>query len=105
MKSSLIDRKRIDIRDGGWLLYDRAFLVASEADSLFAHMRESIPWKQEVSPGRKFPRLTAWHADEGVTYSYSGVTHQAVRWTPELLAVKARAEEAVGTTWNSLLLN
>jgi alkylated DNA repair dioxygenase AlkB len=52
-----------------------------------------------------FPRLTAWYANLGLTYSYSGVTHQAVPWTPELLAVKRRAELAAGTTWNSLLLN
>jgi alkylated DNA repair dioxygenase AlkB len=52
-----------------------------------------------------FPRLTAWYANPGLTYSYSGVTHQAVPWTPELLDVKRRAELAAGTTWNSLLLN
>ena len=52
-----------------------------------------------------FPRLTAWYADAGLTYSYSGVTHRAAPWTPELLAVKERAEAAAGANWNSLLLN
>lgn len=105
MTSSRTDPKRIDIRDGGWLLYDPAFFAESDADSLFAHLHESVPWKQEGNPGRKFPRLTAWYADEGTSYSYSGVTHQAVPWTAELLAVKAAAEAAANTTWNSLLLN
>lgn len=94
-----------DVRDGGLLLYDPAFLLLAEADALFAHLRDSVPWKQEGRPPRLFPRLTAWYANPGVTYSYSGVTHQAVPWTPELLDVKHRAEAAAGTTWNSLLLN
>ena len=97
--------KRIDLRDNGWLVYDPEFFLASEADALFAHLLESIPWKQEGRPGRKFPRLTAWYADPGDSYTYSGVTHQAIPWTPELLAVKTRAEAAAKTSWNSLLLN
>ena len=95
----------VDLRDGGLLVYDPAFLPRPEADALFAHLRDTAPWKQEGRPPRMFPRLTAWYADPGVTYSYSGVTHQAIAWTPELLGVKQRAEIAAGTTWNSLLLN
>lgn len=97
--------KRIELRDHGWVLYDPAFFPVLEADALFALLFESVPWKQESTPGRKFPRLTAWFADPGVSYSYSGVTHEAIPWTPELLAVKARVESAAGTSWNSLLLN
>jgi alkylated DNA repair dioxygenase AlkB len=97
--------ERIPLRDGGWLLYDSGFLPPAVADALFAHLRDSVLWEQSGRPGRLFPRLTAWYADPGLTYSYSGVTHHAVPWTPELLAVKGRAEAAAGTTWNSLLLN
>jgi alkylated DNA repair dioxygenase AlkB len=95
----------ISLRDGGLLLYDEAFFPPAEADTLFAHLRDTVPWKQEGRPGRVFPRLTAWYADPGRSYSYSGVTHHATPWTPELLAVKERVEVAAGTTWNSLLLN
>jgi alkylated DNA repair dioxygenase AlkB len=95
----------IHIRNGGLLFYDRGFLTTSEADVCFAHLRDTVPWKQEGRPPRMFPRLTAWYANPGVTYSYSGVTHQAVPWTPELLDIKRRAEAVAGTTWNSLLLN
>jgi alkylated DNA repair dioxygenase AlkB len=41
-----------------------------------------------------FPRLTAWYADAGLTYTYSGVTHQALPWTPALAEVRRRVEEA-----------
>jgi alkylated DNA repair dioxygenase AlkB len=98
-------RNKIPIRDGGWLLYNESFLAPAEADRLFSYLRDSVPWKQEGRPGRLFPRLTAWYSDAGLTYSYSGVTHEAISWTPELLAVKQAAETAASTTWNSLLLN
>jgi len=97
--------KEFELRDGGSLLYAPAFLPAAEADALFALLRDTVPWNQEGRPPRMFPRLTAWYANPGVTYSYSGVTHQAVPWTAELLDVKHRAETAAGATWNSLLLN
>jgi alkylated DNA repair dioxygenase AlkB len=96
--------RSIPIRNG-WLLYDEAFLPPAEADTLFALLRETVPWEQSGRPGRFFPRLTAWYADAGLTYSYSGVTHHAVPCTPRLLAVKQQAEAVAGTTWNSLLLN
>jgi alkylated DNA repair dioxygenase AlkB len=95
----------IKLHDGGFLLYQAVFFCPDEADTLFAHLRNSVPWKQEGTAGRKFPRLTAWYADPGRTYSYSGVTHHATPWTPVLLDVKHRAEEAAAMTWNSLLLN
>jgi alkylated DNA repair dioxygenase AlkB len=94
-----------NIRDGGRLHHDPAFLSPAEADSLFRILRDTVLWTQEGRPPRMFPRLTAWYANPGVTYSYSGVTHQAFPWTSELLDIKQRAETAAGTTWNSLLLN
>jgi alkylated DNA repair dioxygenase AlkB len=97
--------QRIPLRDDGWLLYDEAFFATLEADALFTRLRDTVPWEQSGRPGRPFPRLTAWYADTGLTYSYSGVTHYAVTWTLELLAIKRRAQAAAETTWNSLLLN
>ena len=70
--------QRIDIRDGGTIAYDEAF-CAKEADALFEQLRAETPWKQERSRLGPFPRLTAWYADTGLTYSYSGVTHEAIR--------------------------
>src|SRR5690349_2405673 len=97
--------RRIPLLDNGWLLYDPAHLPPAEAHALFAHLRDTVPWEQSGRPGRPFPRLTAWYADPGLAYSYSGVTHHAVPWTPELMSVKQRAEAVAGTAWNSLLLN
>ena len=52
-----------------------------------------------------FPRLTAWYADAGLTYAYSGVVHQAIPWTPALQRVRAEVEAAAAAAFNSLLLN
>src|SRR5437868_9535979 len=93
------------LRDGGTILYDESFLDPEAADALFAELRSATSWKQEVGRGRPFPRLTAWYADPGMVYRYSGVTHHAVDWTPALRDVKRRVEQASRAPFNSLLLN
>jgi alkylated DNA repair dioxygenase AlkB len=97
--------ERIELRDGGLLLYDETFFSKEEADHFFASLRTRVSWRQEISRGRPFPRLTAWYADAGLSYTYSGVTHQAEPWLPELLDIKRRVETASGAEFNSLLLN
>jgi alkylated DNA repair dioxygenase AlkB len=98
-------QQHIDLRDAGTLDYDPAFYTHEEADHLFAALREETPWKQEQSRFGPFPRLTAWYADAGLTYTYSGVTHQALAWTPALAEVRRRVSEVAGTSFNSSLLN
>src|SRR5262245_35057288 len=97
--------ERTAIRDGGVLLYDAAFFSKTEADSQFAHLRTNIRWGQEVGRGRPFPRLTAFVADVGFDYRYSGVIHRGEGWPTELQAVRRRIEVASGAEFNSLLLN
>jgi len=93
------------LADGATLLVDENFLQPNEAACLFRHLRDKTAWKQEVGHGRPFPRLTAWHADQGLVYSYSGVTHHGSGWTPELLAIKQRIEQVSKAEFNSLLIN
>ncbi len=95
----------IPLRDGGTLYYDETFFPRAEADALFERLRRDVPWRQEAGRGRPFPRLTAWFADPGLSYSYSGVTHHAQPWTPDLADVRRRVEAASGAAFNSLLLN
>jgi alkylated DNA repair dioxygenase AlkB len=93
------------LRDGGILLCDPAFFPRNDADALFDLLLRETAWKQEVGRGRPFPRLTAWYADEGVNYRYSGVTHIGTGWTPTLLDIKHRIEVASQASFNSVLLN
>ncbi len=97
--------QRSDIRDGGTLEYLEAFYASTDADTLFDRLRAATPWQQERSRLGPFPRLTAWYADAGLTYSYSGVTHTALPWTDTLAEIRRRVEEAAGTPFNSVLLN
>src|SRR5437016_5694943 len=95
----------IEILDGGTIYYDEGFYRSQEADVLFEQLRAETPWTQERGRFGPFPRLTAWYADAGLKYSYSGVTHDAIAWTPTLAEVRRRVEEAASAPFNSLLLN
>ena len=95
----------IDILDGGRLLYDPDFYPPPEADALFAWLANHVSWRQELFRGNPLPRLNAWFADDGLRYSYSGLSHQGAGWLSELFVVKRRVEEASGAVFNSLLLN
>jgi hypothetical protein len=44
-----------DIRDGGRLLYDVAFLPAGEADTWLAWLCENVPWRQAFAYGHPLP--------------------------------------------------
>lgn len=95
---------RHDLRDG-LLFYDAAFLSLTDARSLFEHLAAEVPWRHESGRLGPMPRLTAWYADDGRTYSYSGVTHEALEWTPPLARLRTILEEVCETPFNSALLN
>jgi alkylated DNA repair dioxygenase AlkB len=97
--------QNLELADGGTVLFDDAFLDPDAADALLRLLLEQTTWKQEVGRGRPFPRLTAWYADAGLVYSYSGVTHHGAGWTPTLLDLKQRIEAVAAADFNSLLIN
>lgn len=88
------------------LIYHEHFLDKEEADALLARLRESVAWKQEQgSWGAPYPRLTALYGDEGIIYTYSGVSYPCLVWTPELDRVRGRVEQTTEARFNSVLLN
>ncbi len=96
----------INLSDGAVLFYAKDFIKQPMADKLFAWLRDKVTWKQEMGGyGRPFPRLTAFYAEQGLPYRYSGVTHVGQGWTPILEEVKRRVDEVSNVTFNSLLLN
>jgi alkylated DNA repair dioxygenase AlkB len=44
-------------------------------------------------------------ADPGCSYSYSGIHHGIVAWTPTVQRLRRRVERAVGVAFNAVLLN
>ena len=97
--------ERIELRDGGLLLYDDAFLTPGHADRYFENLRDHCKWEQKPGIfGYMQPRLIASYGDEGITYKYSGVENVALPWTTTLLEIKKKIE-AVQGEYNYCLLN
>lgn len=87
----------------------RRALDPSLADAAFEALRASVPWRQErlVMFGREIdvPRLEAWIADPGLSYTYSGVRHEPQSWTPELLDMRGIVGALAHESFNSVLCN
>jgi alkylated DNA repair dioxygenase AlkB len=100
--------ERIPLPDGEVLYLDRLELAQAD-DELLRRLVDEVSWRSEevVMWGRRMPqpRLIAWFGDPGRCYAYSGIRLQPSAWIPILIDIKARVEEAVGTAFNSVLLN
>jgi alkylated DNA repair dioxygenase AlkB len=98
--------QRIELRDGAYLELDPHWL-ADPAAVQSALMRE-IPFGARAIKlfGRQVmqPRLVAWIGDANAVYTYSGVRHEPLPWTPALAALRAQLQHS-GLTFNSVLCN
>ncbi|KAJ8249073.1 hypothetical protein GJAV_G00230900 [Gymnothorax javanicus] len=84
------------------------FLSQAEADWVFTHLLNELPWSQKTNfrQGQAYeePRLTCWYGE--IPYTYSNSTLQAnSQWPPVLRDLKASVEQACGCSFNSLLCN
>ena len=89
--------------------FDPVFLPAADCAALLPLLVAEVAWEQRAIRlfGQQVPqpRLTAWYGDPAARYTYSGLTWEPRPWTPVLLALRQRVEAAVGTHFNSVLLN
>ena len=85
------------------------FLDLNEADQAFRELFETNPWESHeiIVFGQKHrePRLSTWHADDGVRYTYSNLERIPIGWTSMLQRMREKCEQASGTTFNSVLVN
>jgi alkylated DNA repair dioxygenase AlkB len=85
------------------------FIDPTEAEQWLRVLSNTLDWREEFLSiaGRTIPvpRLVAWHGDPGASYSYSGLRHDPVPWTPALLELRQRVETACGHGFNSVLGN
>lgn len=95
--------------DGGEVFYWPDWLDAAEAAELFARLRDELAWEQSrikiFGRSHLIPRLNAWYADPGLTYTYSRKTFEPNAWTDTLMDVRRRVEATTGHTFNSVLAN
>jgi alkylated DNA repair dioxygenase AlkB len=100
--------QRVQIQDAD-VVYLRHLELSQPDAQILQRLVAEVPWRaQEVMVwGRKVPqpRLTAWYGDSGANYAYSGIRLQPQPWTPLMLDIRSRIEEAVSATFNSVLLN
>lgn len=83
--------------------------VLPDADHYLQALLHTIPWQNDqvfvAGELRSTKRKVAWYGNERYRYTYSGVTREALPWTPELLALKAVVETRLSVAFNSCLLN
>lgn len=95
--------------DQAVLAYNPGFLAADSADDLMQRLSEELDWQQaSISLFGKTvaePRLTAWHADPGVVYGYSGRRLPAVGWPDSLQRLRRQICAATGHAFNAVLGN
>lgn len=93
----------------GTVNYYGKIIDQEEADAFYIQLLENIEWKNDeaVIFGKKIltKRKVAWYGDDNYEYTYSNSTKKAIPWTPELVKLKALAEEKTGEEFNSCLLN
>ena len=94
--------------DGSAVLFPD-FLCESDADNYFSGLHNNTPWEQnfirlfgkEVSE----PRLSTWHAEADLAYTYSGVPRTPHPWKEPLSSLRTACEAHTGQSFNGALLN
>ncbi len=93
----------------GELFLIRQFYQKLESDLLFAKLKSTLAWQEEdifiYGKRCKVPRLMCWYGDPGACYRYSGVDHQPLPWTDELLLIKEKVQSCSQSSFNSVLAN
>lgn len=99
---------KLDMPDAD-VTYLSGFLNAQESTEYFAKLKANLAWRQDnikmFGKAVKIPRLQAWYGDPESAYTYSGLTMDPKRWTPELFRLKHRCESQCQTRFNSVLAN
>ncbi len=94
--------------DGQLDLYED-FIPEAETQQILEVLLRELAWADEylVMFGKsvRAPRRVCWYGDPGTAYSYSGVRHEPLSWTPTLLELKQRVEQATQQRFNSVLAN
>jgi len=108
LRPPIMAPERITLPDAELMLW-RELFAGSESAGYLQGLLDGADWRQDRITlfGRTFnsPRLTAWYGEAGVTYAYSGLSLVAGGWLPALLGIRERVGQAVGTNFNSVLLN
>jgi alkylated DNA repair dioxygenase AlkB len=85
------------------------FYDAAECEVIYRRLLQEQNWPDNCYSvaGRAFtlPRLQTWHADPGISYSYSNNLLQTRPWTPLLADIRQKVEHCLNFSFNSVLVN
>jgi alkylated DNA repair dioxygenase AlkB len=99
--------QRIELRDGAYLELDPHWLP--DADPVQRALLREVPFEARAIKlfGREVmqPRLVAWVGDPSAVYTYSGVRHQPLPWTPALERLRTQLEQRTELAFNAVLCN
>lgn len=88
----------------GIVLYQENYLNEQMDDLL-----QDIVWRNDpitmFGKTHPQPRMTAWHGEKGLHYTYSRIKMVSPGWTPALLRIKNKLEKDLKTKFNSVLVN
>ncbi|HXO76904.1 MAG TPA: alpha-ketoglutarate-dependent dioxygenase AlkB [Puia sp.] len=94
--------------DGVADYYGKVFTV-KEAQDYLNRLLTTVEWRNDeiIMFGKRIQtkRKVAWYGDDTYSYTYSKMTKQALVWTDDLRALKLKAEDVSGASYNSCLLN
>ncbi|HTI94450.1 MAG TPA: alpha-ketoglutarate-dependent dioxygenase AlkB [Puia sp.] len=94
--------------DGVADYYGKVFTL-KEAQHYFDRLLTMIEWRNDeiIMFGKRIQtkRKVAWYGDDTYSYTYSKMTKEALVWTDDLRALKQKAEDVSGASYNSCLLN
>lgn len=80
---------------GAEIYYDPHFLQPEDASQLFNSLLSTCAWERRKGQfGHPVPRSEAYYGDPGTDYTYSRRQYHPLAWTPELLSLKERVEQA-----------
>ncbi len=95
-------------QDGEVISYGKIF-SDELSGHIFNELSNKISWKQEtvVMFGKEITtkRKVAFYANDGISYTYSQKTKNALQWLPALEQVKLSIEHFTRQTYNACLLN
>ncbi|MDH5300380.1 MAG: alpha-ketoglutarate-dependent dioxygenase AlkB [Gammaproteobacteria bacterium] len=97
------------LNQDGLVDYWPHFMSEIAAQRWFDQLLRDVAWQTETYQiyGKDVtaPRRVAWYGDADAVYTYSGIRHQPLPWTPGLMELKTQIERACQTSFNSVLLN
>lgn len=103
------DRMVAYLQENSWRNWREIDWRSVPAERLDEISFNNIAWKQDsmklYGKSIPLPRLTAWYGDRGAAYTYSGIKSDPNQWNDGLLHIKRRIEDAIGSTFNCVLLN